>query len=89
MLIESIYEFPYNASGFEFTVVSHCVGTYGIHIKFNDQHIPNSPFMVNVAPDSGVARQVTVHSLKDKGLEVGLQCPRHEVKCIEKFNMST
>lgn len=45
---------------------------YGVHIKYNDTHIPGSPFMVNVAPDSGVARQVTVHSLKDKGLAVSL-----------------
>ncbi|XP_012936132.1 filamin-A [Aplysia californica] len=45
-------------------------GIYGVHLKFNDKHIPGSPFMVNVAPDSGVARQVTVHSLKDKGLAI-------------------
>ncbi|BFZ03233.1 hypothetical protein BsWGS_06272 [Bradybaena similaris] len=45
-------------------------GMYGIHLKFNDTHIPGSPFMVNIAPDSGVAKQVTVHSLKDKGLSI-------------------
>lgn len=43
---------------------------YGIHVKFNDEHIPNSPFMVNIAPDSGIARTVTVHALKDRGLAV-------------------
>ncbi|XP_041363463.1 filamin-A-like isoform X1 [Gigantopelta aegis] len=46
-------------------------GMYGIHVKFNDQHIPTSPFMVNVAPDSGVAKQVTIQSLRDRGLEIG------------------
>lgn len=45
-------------------------GMYGIHVKFNDEHIPNSPFMVNIAPDSGLARTVTVHALKDRGLAV-------------------
>ena len=43
---------------------------YGIHVKFNDEHIPNSPYMVNIAPDSGIARTVTVHALKDRGLAV-------------------
>ncbi|XP_076455178.1 filamin-A-like isoform X2 [Babylonia areolata] len=45
-------------------------GMYGLHIKFDDQHIPGSPFMVNIAPDSGAARQVTVHSLKDRNLAI-------------------
>lgn len=45
-------------------------GMYGIHVKFNDEHIPNSPYMVNIAPDSGIARTVTVHALKDRGLAV-------------------
>uniref|UniRef100_A0A2C9KC16 Uncharacterized protein n=1 Tax=Biomphalaria glabrata TaxID=6526 RepID=A0A2C9KC16_BIOGL len=43
-------------------------GMYGVHVKYNDVHIPGSPFMVNVAPDSGVARQISIHALKDKGL---------------------
>ncbi|XP_064616550.1 filamin-A-like isoform X2 [Liolophura sinensis] len=54
------------------TGVSYVVdkpGKYGIHVKFNDEHIPNSPFIVNVAPDSGAVRKVTIHSLRDKGLE--------------------
>lgn len=46
-------------------------GMYGIHVKFNDEHIPESPFKVNISPDGGVARQVTVHALKDRGLAIG------------------
>lgn len=46
------------------------LGQYGIHLKYDDQHIPNSPFKVSVAPDSGTARNVTVHALKDRGLAV-------------------
>uniref|UniRef100_A0A0B7A146 Filamin n=1 Tax=Arion vulgaris TaxID=1028688 RepID=A0A0B7A146_9EUPU len=49
-------------------------GMYGVHLKFNDTHIPGSPFMVNIAPDSGVVRQVSVHSLKDKGLSIDKPC---------------
>ncbi|GFS01516.1 filamin-A [Elysia marginata] len=49
-------------------------GMYGVHIKYNDEHIPGSPYMVNVSPDSGVARQVTVHSLKDRGLQIDKPC---------------
>ncbi|XP_050390221.1 filamin-A [Patella vulgata] len=45
-------------------------GKYGIHIKFDDQHIPGSPFILNVAPDSGEAKSVSVHSLKDRGLQI-------------------
>ena len=45
-------------------------GMYGIHVKFNDDHIPESPFRVGIAPDGGSARQVTVHALKDRGLAV-------------------
>ncbi|ESO84790.1 hypothetical protein LOTGIDRAFT_221912 [Lottia gigantea] len=45
-------------------------GRYGVHIKFDDHHIPNSPFIVNVAPDSGEAKSVSVQSLKDRGLQV-------------------
>lgn len=46
-------------------------GMYGIHVKYNDEHIPESPFRVNISPDGGVARQVTVHALKDRGLSIG------------------
>lgn len=40
-------------------------------MKFNDEHIPDSPFRVPVLPSSGDARKVTVQALKQKGLEVG------------------
>ncbi|KAL3876827.1 hypothetical protein ACJMK2_034617 [Sinanodonta woodiana] len=43
-------------------------GMYGVHIKFNDEHIPNSPFKINISPDGGTAKLVTVHALKDRGL---------------------
>ena len=39
-------------------------------VKFNDEHIPDSPFRVPVVPSTGAARLVTVQALKQKGLEV-------------------
>ena len=45
-------------------------GIYGVHIKCGDQHIPNSPFMVNISPDSVEAKMVEVHGFKDRGLKV-------------------
>lgn len=41
-----------------------------ISCKFNDEHIPDSPFRVPVLPSSGDARKITVQSFKQKGLEV-------------------
>lgn len=45
-------------------------GVYGVHLKFDEQHIPNSPFMVNISPDSVEAKMVEVHGFKDRGLMV-------------------
>lgn len=46
------------------------IGEYVVTVKFNDEHIPDSPFRVPVVPSSGEARKVTVEALKQKGLEV-------------------
>ena len=53
-----------------FTWIIILSGQYGVHIKWNDEHIPNSPFKVTVSPDGGSARQVTIHAFKDRGLAV-------------------
>jgi len=47
-----------------------CTGDYGIHVKYNDEHVPNSPAFVHIAPESKDAALVTVMGLKDRGLEV-------------------
>ena len=47
------------------------VGDYIIAIKFNDEHIPDSPFRVPIGPQSGDAKLVTVHSLQTNGLQLG------------------
>lgn len=60
-----------NANGY--TMVSYSVtkeGDYGIHVKYNDEHVPNSPAFVHIAPESKDAALVTVHGLKDRGLDV-------------------
>lgn len=53
-------------------VVLRCsiVGHYGIHVKHNDVHIPGSPFPVDVTPDSGLVKHVSLSGLRDRGLQV-------------------
>ncbi|KAM8820778.1 filamin-C isoform 2-T2 [Eudromia elegans] len=43
-------------------------GDYEVSIKFNDEHIPDSPFVVPVASLSDDARRLTVTSLQESGL---------------------
>lgn len=66
-------------------------GEYVVTIKFNDEHIPDSPFRVPVLPSSGDARNVTVEALKQKGLEVSLVrmdlCIMNPLFCLVMFRM--
>ena len=48
-------------------------GEYQISVKFNDEHIPESPFNVSIVPPFGDAKKLTIHSLKTKELEVNRQ----------------
>ncbi|KAK7490038.1 hypothetical protein BaRGS_00018738, partial [Batillaria attramentaria] len=43
-------------------------GEYYVSIKFNDEHIPESPFRVPITPSIGDARLLSVTSMQDKGL---------------------
>ncbi|ELW67409.1 Filamin-C [Tupaia chinensis] len=45
-------------------------GDYEVSIKFNDEHIPDSPFVVPVASLSDDARRLRVPSLQETGLKV-------------------
>ncbi|KAA0720868.1 Filamin-C [Triplophysa tibetana] len=45
-------------------------GDYEVSIKFNDEHIPDSPFIVPIASLSDDARLLTVTSLQEMGLKV-------------------
>uniref|UniRef100_A0A8C8SM06 Filamin C n=1 Tax=Pelusios castaneus TaxID=367368 RepID=A0A8C8SM06_9SAUR len=45
-------------------------GDYEVSIKFNDEHVPDSPFVVPVASPSDDARRLTVTSLQETGLKV-------------------
>ncbi|XP_030622681.1 filamin-C-like isoform X2 [Chanos chanos] len=45
-------------------------GDYEVSIKFNNEHIPDSPFIVPIATLSDDARRLTVTSLQDKDLRV-------------------
>jgi len=57
-----------------FTIVQWTVskeGDYGIHIKYNGEHVPESPLNVHVVPHSEGANLVTVSGIRDRGLEIG------------------
>uniref|UniRef100_A0A8C3P8W2 Filamin C n=1 Tax=Chrysemys picta bellii TaxID=8478 RepID=A0A8C3P8W2_CHRPI len=45
-------------------------GDYEVSIKFNEEHVPDSPFVVPVASLSDDARRLTVTSLQETGLKV-------------------
>ncbi|KAL0968726.1 hypothetical protein UPYG_G00270880 [Umbra pygmaea] len=45
-------------------------GDYEVSIKFNNEHIPDSPFVVPIATLSDEARRITVTSLQEKDLIV-------------------
>ena len=45
-------------------------GDYGIHVKCNDEHVPESPVTGHVVPVSADAKKISVSGLKDRGLEV-------------------
>jgi hypothetical protein len=45
-------------------------GDYGIHVKFNDEHVPDSPATVHIVPVSADAKKITIAGLRDRGLEV-------------------
>ncbi|KAM4721013.1 filamin-B isoform 2-T2 [Rhinophrynus dorsalis] len=45
-------------------------GDYDVIIKFNDEHIPQSPFLVPIISSSDDARKLTVTSLQESGLKV-------------------
>ncbi|XP_038628402.1 filamin-B isoform X2 [Tachyglossus aculeatus] len=45
-------------------------GDYEVSVKFNDEHIPDSPYLVPVIAPSDDARRLTVMSLQESGLKV-------------------
>ena len=53
-------------------------GDYGIHIKFGEDHVPDSPQMVHVFPESADAKRVTVQSLRDRGIPVSSLQSAHQ-----------
>lgn len=51
-------------------------GDYEVSIKFNNEHIPDSPFIVPIATLSDEARRLTVTSLQ---VEIQLQLHDHRL----------
>ena len=46
-------------------------GEYVVSVKYNGEHIPDSPFRVFVAPAVGDSRKLNVTNLQQQGLQVG------------------
>merc|ERR1712038_723769 len=78
--------------GHGYTTVSYKVskeGDYGIHIKFDEEHVPDSPCNVHIVPHAEGANKVEVIGLKDRGLginkhvtfNVNLNGARGSLKC--------
>lgn len=49
-------------------------GDYEVSIKFNDEHIPDSPFIVPIATLSDDARRLTITSLQVRTPHLNLHC---------------
>lgn len=47
-------------------------------MKFNEEHVPESPVNVRVLPESRDAKKVVVLGLRDRGHEVGSCTERRE-----------
>lgn len=45
-------------------------GEYRIAVKYNDEHVPKSPRVVQIDPECEDAKLVTIHGLRDRGLDV-------------------
>ena len=45
-------------------------GEYMVSVKFNDQHIPDSPFKVYVSPATGDMQKLSIQSMQQQGLQV-------------------
>jgi len=46
-------------------------GEYGVHVKFDGEHVPDSPAVVHVLPSCEGADLVQIIGLRDRGLELG------------------
>uniref|UniRef100_A0A8C3CZJ3 Filamin A n=1 Tax=Cairina moschata TaxID=8855 RepID=A0A8C3CZJ3_CAIMO len=45
-------------------------GDYEVSVKFNEEHVPDSPFVVSASSPCDAARRLTVSSLQESGLKV-------------------
>lgn len=56
-----------------YTTCSYVVskpGDYSIHIKWDGEHVPDSPTDVFIAPNNEDAKKANVRDMKDRGVEV-------------------
>ena len=59
-------------------------------MKYNDEHVPKSPRVVQVDPQCDDAKRVTIHGLRDRGLEVSCINDRYQSLSMKaKFTCGT
>lgn len=51
-------------------IVFEISGEYRVGVKFNDQHIPDSPFRVYITPAQGDAHKIEVGQFPEAGCQV-------------------
>lgn len=56
-------------------------------MKYDDEHVPKSPRMVQVDPQCEAAKKVTIHGLRDRGLEVS--DPKRPMHMLRKIGFWT
>jgi filamin len=47
--------------------VSTFLGEYRVGVKFNDKHIPDSPFRVYISPEQGDAHKIEIGQFPESG----------------------
>lgn len=62
--------------------LSASAGDYEVSIKFNNEHIPDSPFIVPIATLSDEARRLTLTSLQVRS-HTG--CIEHNARVVKTF----
>jgi len=80
-----------NDKGQGYTMVKWQVdkdGEYGVHVKFDGEHVPDSPATVHVLPSCEGANLVQITGLRDRGLELGKHVTFNIDKCGAKGTIS-
>ena len=71
------FQFFFNLS-FQFVLFS-LSGEYLVSVKFNGQHIPDSPFKVYMLPSGGDSKKLNIQNLQQRGLQASVYLLWHSI----------